>query len=110
MKKNNKIIVAVSPDRALRQSMIRRLAVDMGFAKTPGDAGKIIRQSPYDYDLANCYFLFAETYNLQESILTTGRLYELAATGIAVVVGVRKIPPAMEFICEAFFPHNFTRL
>ncbi|MDR1343938.1 MAG: hypothetical protein LBJ39_01160 [Tannerellaceae bacterium] len=106
MKKSRKIIVAVSPDSALRQRMIRRLVVNLSFALTPGDAGKIIRNTPYDFDLANCYFVFAGTYNLRESAITTARLYELAATGTAVVIGSRKIPHEMEFICEAIFPYD----
>jgi hypothetical protein len=110
MKKSNKIIAAVSPDRAQRQTMIRRLAVQSGFAKTPGDAAKIIRQTPYDYDLANCYFILAETYNLRESPVTTQRLYELAATGIAVIVGMKKVPPEMEFFCDIYTPQNFHRI
>jgi hypothetical protein len=110
MKKNNKIIVAVSSDRNQRVAMLQRIAVDLGFAKIPGDAGKIIRQSPYDFDLANCYFVLAETYNLRESPMTTQRLYELAATGIAIVIGTKKIPPEMEFLCEIYKPHNFHRI
>jgi hypothetical protein len=110
MKKVNKIIIAVSPDRNQRLAMLQRIAVDLGFAKTPGDAGKIIRQTPYDYDLANCYFVLAETYNLRESPITTQRLYELAVTGIAVIIGAKKIPTEMEFLCEIYLPHNFHRL
>jgi hypothetical protein len=109
MKKSNKIIVAVSADRNQRMVMLQRIAVSLGFAKTPGDAGKIIRQSPYDYDLANCYFVLAENYNLRESPITTQRLYELSATGIAIVIGTKKIPPEMEFFCEVYTPQNFYR-
>jgi hypothetical protein len=107
VKKSNKIMVAVSPDSNRRATMVARIAVDLGFARTQGDAGKIIRQTPYDYDLANCYFVLAERYNLRESPVTTQRLYELAATGIAVVIGVKKVPPEMEFLCEIYTPQNF---
>jgi hypothetical protein len=107
MKKSRKIIVAVSPDRAVRLQMIRRIVVDLGFARTQGDAGKIIRNTPHDFDLVNCYFVFAGTYNLRESAITTARLYELAATGTAVIIGSRKIPHEMEFICDARFPYDF---
>lgn len=107
MKKSRKIMAVVCADRSTRQRMIQRLAVQLGFARTPGDAAKIIRQSPHDFDLANCYFVLAEQYNLRESPITTQTLYELAATGIAVVVGMKKIPPEMEFICEVFNTQNF---
>ena len=110
MKKTNKIIAVVSPDRAQRQTMIQRVAVQLGFAKTPGDAAKIIRQTPYDYDLANCYFILAESYNLRESPATTQRLFELAATGMAIIVGMKKVPPEMEFLCDIYSPNNFHRI
>lgn len=100
-------MAVVCPDRPTRQKMIQRLAVQLGFAKTPGDAAKIIRQSPHDFNLANCYFVLAEQYNLRESPFTTQALYELAATGIAVVIGMKKIPPEMEFICDVFTPQDF---
>ena len=110
MKKANKIIAVVSQDKAQRQAMLKRLTVQLGFAQTLGDAAKIIRQTPYDYDLASCYFVLAESYNLRESPITTQRLYELAATGIAVVIGVKKIPPEMEFICDVYTSQNFHRI
>ncbi|GHU80123.1 hypothetical protein FACS1894145_5830 [Bacteroidia bacterium] len=110
MKKSNKIIAVVNPDRNQRQVMIRNLTVQLGFARTPGDAAKIIRQTPYDFDLANCYFVLAESYNLRESPATTQRLYELAAMGIAVIVGLKKVPPEMEFICEIYTQQNFYKI
>lgn len=110
MKKENKIIVVVSADQDLRHIMLQHLAVELGFAQTRGDAGKLIRQSPHDYDLANCYFVLAANYNLRESPVTTQRLFELAARGLAVLVGCRRIPPEMEFLCTAYYPQDFTRL
>lgn len=107
MKRTNKIKVAVSPDQDIRRKMIQRIVVDMGFAVTPGDAGKIIRVSPHEFDLYGAYFVFADTYNFRESPITRQRLFELAATGTAVVVGARRIPPEMEFMCEAYHPHDF---
>ena len=110
MKKANKIIVVVSPDKAQRQTMIQRLTIQLGFARTMGDAAKIIRQTPYDYDLASCYFVLAESYNLRESPITTQRLYELSVMGIAVVVGTKRVPPEMEFLCDIYTPQNFHRM
>jgi hypothetical protein len=54
--------------------------------------------------------VLAETCNLRESPATTQRLYELAATGIAVIVGAKRVPPELEFLCEIFTPQNFHRL
>jgi len=109
-KKPNKIFVAVSPDNKERIKMICRIAIDCGFAKTIGDASKITRPSPFDFDLGGCYFVLAENYNLKDSLTTTQRLFELAASGIAVIIGTRKIPPEMEFLCDVYYPHSFDKL
>lgn len=110
MKKENKIIVAVSSDDKERQSMIRRIAVNLGFALTAGDAAKIIKATPHDLDLVNAYFVLVSSYNLRESPITTHRLYELAARGIAVVIGIKKLYPEHEFICKPYYPSDFARL
>lgn len=109
-KKQNKIIVAVSPDERERKAMIGRIAIDLGFAITLADATKIIRMAPQDYDLVNTYFVLAHTYNLRESPITTHRLYELAARGIAVVIGIKKLYPEHEFMCNPYYPSDFMRL
>jgi hypothetical protein len=106
MKKHNKIIVAVSPDPDERRKMIRRIAVELGFAMTPGDAGKLTKQTPHDYDLNQCYFVLAENYNFRESPLTTYRLIEMAARGIAVVVGTKRLPREAEVFCEVINPED----
>lgn len=103
-KKQNKIIVAISSDERERKAMLQRIAIDLGFAMTPADAGKIIQSTPQDFDLVNTYFVLASTYNFRESPITTHKLYELAAHGIAVVVGVKKLYPEHEFMCVAYYP------
>lgn len=97
-------MVVVSPDPVIRDRTLKRLIVKLGFAVTPTDAGKIIKRSVHDIDLSAAYFAFADLYNFRSSPITTQRLYELAARGIAVVVGVRKLPPEFEFFCSAFYP------
>ena len=109
-KKQNKIIVAISPDEKERKAMVGSIAIDLGFAITPADAAKIIRMTPQDYDLVNTYFVLAHSYNLRESPITTHRLYELAARGIAVVIGAKKLYPEHEFMCDAYYPLDFVRL
>lgn len=109
-KKQNKIIVAISPDERERKAMVNRIAIDLGFAITPADAAKIIRMTPLDYDLVNTYFVLAYSYNLRESPITTHRLYELAARGIAVVIGTKKLYPEHEFMCNSYYPSDFMRL
>ena len=109
MKKDNKIIVAISADERAREAMIKRIIIDMGFAQTVTDAGKIIRGTPHDYDLQNSYFVFATSYNLRESPATTHRLTCMAAAGIAIVIGVKKLYPEHEWICQPYYPSDFTR-
>jgi len=110
MKKDNKIIVCIAQDDEERLSMVAQLSVKLGFAKTPGDARKIIRQSPHDFDLVSSYFILAKEYNLKSSPLTTHRLYELASRGIAVIIGSRKLPPEYEFCCTPFYVTDFNKL
>lgn len=110
IKKENKIIVIVSPDFHFRQEMIRRLIVRMGFARIPSDAAKIVTNDIHSIDLATAYFVFCSGYNLRSSTVTTQRLYELSARGIAVVVGVSKLPREYEFCCQAFYPEDFPNL
>lgn len=101
--KHNKIIVAVSPDPVVRSQIMRRLLVEFKFACTLADAGKIIRPSVYDFDLRNAYFVCADNFRFSESDLTNQRLFELASRGIAVILGVSRLPSKYEFLCEAIF-------
>lgn len=110
IKKENKIIVAVAPDAQQREQMIRRIAVELGFALTPSDAAKIIRQDIYSFDLSQAYFVLCNNYTFRSSVITTQRLFELAARGIAVVIGVRTIPRELEFFCKSFYPSDFNHL
>ena len=104
MKKLNKIMVCVSNNDSERRRMIQRLTVDIGLATIPSDAAKLIKTSPHDYDLTRAYIVVAETYNFRESPITTQRLYEMAARGMAVIIGVKQLQKEFEFICEAFYP------
>jgi hypothetical protein len=101
--KQNKIIVAVHADGKTRAEMLQRLAVKLGFARTPSDAAKIIRASVHDIDLSAAYFVLAGSYNFRESPITTQRLFELAARGIAVVVSTKKLQKEFEPFCEAYY-------
>ena len=98
--KQNKIIVIAHYDEKKRAAMLQRVAVNLGFARTSSDAAKIIRQSVHDIDLSEAYFVLAGNYNFRESPITTQRLFELAARGIAVVVGTKKLPKEFEPFCE----------
>lgn len=110
MKKQNKIMVAVSPDATVRAAMLRQLAIRTGFAMTRSDAAKIIRSDIYQIDLSVAYFVLCDGVNLRSSPAITQRLYEMAARGMAVIVGCKAIPRDLEFICEAFYPSDFDRL
>lgn len=101
--KQNKIIVAVHSDPEVRIKILKRLIVERGFALTPSDAGKLIKQSVYDIDLTSAYFVIADNYNFRDGAITRHRLYELAARGIAVILGTPKLQQLYEFICEAYY-------
>lgn len=107
LKKEHKILVVVSPEPAERKRLLSRLAVRLGFALIPSDAAKIISNDIYGIDLATAYFVFCSSYNFRGAVLTNQRLYEMAARGLCVAVGVRSIPREYEFICKVFYPEDF---
>ena len=67
----------------------------------------IISNDIYGIDLATAYFVFCSSYNFRGAVLTNQRLYEMAARGLCVAVGVRSIPREYEFICKVFYPEDF---
>lgn len=100
MRKQHKIIVCQSHSEQERQTMVAKTLVKHGFARTPSDAKKIIAFSPFDVDLPTAYFVAAQSYDFRSSANLTQRLYEMAARGFLVVVGVKRVPREMEFICD----------
>lgn len=106
LKKENKIFVAVCLDVRTRRQMISRLAVRLGFALIPSDAAKLIQEDLYSCDLSTAYFVMCAQYNFRNSPVTNQRLYEMAARGLCVIVGVRSLPREYEFITQAFYPED----
>lgn len=106
LKKECKIFVVVSPDRVEREKMLARLAVRLGFARMPSDAMKIMSPDIQSVDLSTAYFVLCAHYNFRGASITNQRLYELAARGLCVAVGVRSLPREYEFLCKAFFPED----
>lgn len=107
LKKENKIYAVVCPDAGIRCQLMARLVVKLGFASIPSDALKIIRQDITDVDLSTAYFVFVANYNFRGAIHTNQRLYEMAARGLAVVVGVKAIPREYQFLTKAFYLEDF---
>lgn len=107
IKKELKIHVVVSPDPTERKRMLAQLAVRMGFARIPSDAVKLMAPDIYSIDLQLAYFVLCPEYNFRGATLTNQRLYEMAARGIFVGVGVRSIPREYEFICCSYYPEDF---
>lgn len=106
LKKENKIFVAVSPDPEERLRMLSRLAVRLGFARTPSDAEKIISAGIGDVDLPSSYFVICRDYSFRGAVITNQKLYEMAARGLMVAVGARYVPREYQFICQAFYPED----
>ena len=107
LKKDCKIFVVISPDTNERKKMLARLAVKLGFARVPSDAMKIIASDIHTLDLSTAYFVLCSDYNFRGASVTNQRLYEMAARGLCVAVGVRSLPREYEFVCQAFFPEDF---
>jgi hypothetical protein len=108
MKKSNKIIVCLSQSEDDRYRMISRLLVNCGFARTPHEARKIIALTPFDIDLPGAYFVAAVNYNFRTSFHTTHRMYAMAISGNLVIVGAKRVPPEMEFMCEIYTTADFS--
>lgn len=106
LKKENKIFVVVCPDIPQRKQLMAKLAVKLGFAMIPSDAAKLIKQNIHSYDLATAYFVMCAEYNFRGASITNQRLFEMAARGICIIVGVRSLPREYEFIAQAFYPEN----
>lgn len=104
IKKENKIYVVVAQTAAEREQLIARLAVRLRFARITSDAAKIISKDIYSIDLSTAYFVLCSTYHFRGSVITNQRLYELAARGICIVVGVKSLPHEYEMIAQVFYP------
>lgn len=91
-------MVAVAADKEARTRLLRHIAVDAGFALTP---------SVHDIDLSRAYFVLADLYSFRKSPITTQRLFELAARGIAVMVGTRRLPPSSSPFVWPFIPNRY---
>ena len=99
-------MVVVAPEAAQREELLSRLVVRLGFARIPSDAAKIIRKDISSFDLSTAYFVLCSSYYFRGSIVTNQRLYELAARGICVVVGVKSLPREYEMIAQVFYPSD----
>lgn len=108
IKKDNKIFVVAAPGRQERERLIARLAVRLGFAKIPSDALKIIHSDIYSIDLSTAYFVLCSNYSFRGSAITTQRLYEMAARGICVIVGVKSLLREYEILSKVFYPEDFS--
>lgn len=105
-RKEYKIHVVIAASQDEREKLMAKLAVRFGFAKIPSDGGKLITRDIYSVDLSTAYFVMCSNYNFRGATITNQRLYELAARGILVVVGVRNLPREYEFICTAYYAND----
>ncbi|MGL4853164.1 MAG: hypothetical protein ACRC3Z_11070 [Phocaeicola sp.] len=105
-KKENKIHVVIAHSKEEREHMIAVLAVKKGFAKIKSDALKIVRSDIYSVNIATAYFVMCSTYNFRGSSISTQRLYELAAKGLFVCVGVKSLPREYEFFSQSYYPED----
>ena len=107
MKKSNKIFVVVASDYDTRCKMLARLAVQHGFAKVPSDGMKLVSPTLPEDGFAMAYFIICGSYNFRGATITNQHLFEMAARGLFVAVGVKALPREYQFICEAYYPEDF---
>ena len=100
-------MVVVCKDIKERKRIMAQLLVKLGFARIPSDAAKLIQNDIYSVDLPTAYFAFVLDYSMRGTPTTNAKLFEMAARGIAIVVGANTLPREMEFCCEAFYPEHF---
>lgn len=100
--KHNKIKVIISPDPEIRRKLLQKVAQECGLALTPGDASKLIKPSVYECNIPDAYYVLADMHNFRQAPHMNQQLYEMAARGMAVIVGVRKLPAEFEFISEVY--------
>lgn len=101
--KQNKIITIVATNPQQRIKLIQRTLVQLNFALTNTDADKLIKNDVYDIDLLTAYYVCVDNFNFRQSPITTQRLYEMAARGICVIVGVKRLQKEFEIMCEAIY-------
>lgn len=106
IKKENKIMVVVAHSQADRERMIASLAVRFGFARIQSDGLKLIKKDIFSFSLGISYFVMCSTYNFRGASITNQKLYEMAARGLFVCVGVRALPREYELISQAFYPED----
>ena len=105
-KKSNKIMTCISPVNIQRTKLACELALRFRLSTIRSEARKILKHSVYDIELSEAYYVLVDDFNFRESPSTTQRLYELAARGIAVIVGCRKLPREFEFLCDTYNPEH----
>lgn len=101
--KENKIFVCVAREEETRARMISALLVKKGICRTKSAARQILSATVSDIDLQNVYLVAAHTYSFHGAYITNQRLYELAARGMFVAVGVKSLPREYEIICRAYY-------
>ena len=99
-------MVCVAPAQGDRLNMLAAVAMNCGFALIRSEARKLIANSIDDVDIPSAYFILADNYDFRCSDTTNQRLFEMAARGIAVIVGVRKLPAVYEPFCTVYYPEN----
>ena len=102
---SNKIRVIICGDAAERLDAVARMAVLCGFARTVSDAKKVVEPGAPILSGPR-YFILSATYNFRESPYTNQRLFEMAARGMAVIVGCRSLPREFEFLCDIHTPDD----
>ncbi len=103
------IYCCIHDSPTIRRKMIAVQATRMGLAAVPSDALKIVRHELYDADLQSDYILLFDTVNLASASWIVQTLYRRALMGAPVVIGTKRIPKGMEFMCRPLYPEDLRR-
>lgn len=97
-----KIITVVSANDAERRSMLRRAVIACGLAKVPSNAEHLIKESIDEVDYDGAYVVVVDNFRFNQEYHIR-RLYELAAKGLAVIVGTKAVPARYEWITQTLY-------
>ena len=87
---------------AERRSMLRRAVIACGLAKVPSNAEHLIKESIDEVDYDSAYVVVVDNFRFNQEYHIR-RLYELAAKGLAVIVGTKAVPARYEWITQTLY-------
>lgn len=98
--KNKKVFVAVSRSLSVREEIIAFWLIKYGFARTRGDAKKIIYDELPLYEADDRYFIAWRSVSIINNPNLLPKMIEKAMNGEFVAIGCESLPKQYEWACE----------